>query len=358
MIKGNKGEWSEVYVLLRLLAYGKLYAADDNIKKVKDVYFPILKILREEIKNKKMEYKISSEKKVEVYLNGKKLEEISREIINQEADFLYEQIMEGSNRAFEIVHTEDFIKQLECTKLSAPSTDKTDITMQIHDIYTGYEPICGFSIKSELGKAPTLLNASGATNFKYEVLGITDEQMKQINEINNPKSKIIDRMDKIFTLGTVKFAGAKNNVFSENLMLIDSRMEEIIGEMLLYYYRYNISDCYMIIKKLEESNPMDFPKMGFYEFKYKKFLCSVALGMMPSKSWDGYDEANGGYIVVSSDGEVLAYHIYNRNYFENYLLKNTKLDKGSTGKHGFAILYKEGEKMYINLNLQVRFKEC
>ena len=29
MIKGNKGEWSELYVLLRLLAYGKIYAADD-----------------------------------------------------------------------------------------------------------------------------------------------------------------------------------------------------------------------------------------------------------------------------------------------------------------------------------------
>ena len=28
MLKGNKGEWSEVYVLLRLLADGKIYATD------------------------------------------------------------------------------------------------------------------------------------------------------------------------------------------------------------------------------------------------------------------------------------------------------------------------------------------
>ena len=46
---------------------------------------------------------------------------------------------------------------------------------------------------------------------------------------------------------------------------------------------------------------------------------------MPSKEWDGHDEANGGYIIVSSDGDVLAYHIYNRDYFEKYLLDNTKL---------------------------------
>ncbi|HIT90097.1 MAG TPA: HpaII family restriction endonuclease, partial [Candidatus Merdenecus merdavium] len=50
MIKGNKGEWSELYVLLSLLAHGKLYAADDDVKKIDDVYFPVLKIFREEMK--------------------------------------------------------------------------------------------------------------------------------------------------------------------------------------------------------------------------------------------------------------------------------------------------------------------
>lgn len=64
---------------------------------------------------------------------------------------------------------------------------------------------------------------------------------------------------------------------------------------------------------------------------------------------------DGGYVIVKDDGEVLAYHIYNRDAFEGYLLKNTKFERGSTGKHGFATLYRENDKMYINLNLQVRF---
>ncbi len=209
---------------------------------------------------------------------------------------------------------------------------------------------------SALGSAPTLLNASGATNFVYEVEGISDEQMENINALNNQKSKIMDRMEQIFSKGQVTYSKAANKKFANNLMLIDSRMEEIIAQVLLCYYRDNISDCREIINKLEEENQLGFPKKGFYEFKFKKFLCSVALGMMPSKEWDGYDEANGGYIIVSADGEVLVYHIYNRDYFEKYLLYNTKLDKGSTGKHSFASLYKEDEKMYINLNLQVRFK--
>lgn len=356
MIKGNKGEWSELYVLLRLLAYGKIYAADDRVKKIENVYFPILKIMREEIKGKKLEYRIQNNENVEIYINDVKIKKIGREQLKKEADYLYNEIINMKSRSFEIEHTERFANDIECYRLAAPSSDKTDITMQIHDIHTGFEPICGFSIKSELGSAPSLLNASGATNFAFEVEGIGDEQMEKINALNNPKSKIVDRMKQIFSLGEVKYSKALNEKFANNLMLIDSRMEEIIAQVLICYYRDNISDCREIINKLEEENPLKFPKKGFYEFKFKKFLCSVALGMMPSKEWDGQDEANGGYIIVSSDGDVLAYHIYNRDYFEKYLLDNTKLERGSTSKHGFASLYKEDAKIYFNLNLQVRFK--
>ena len=52
-ITGNKGEWSEMYVLLRLLSQGKIHAADENVEKIEDIFFPILKIMREELKSNK-----------------------------------------------------------------------------------------------------------------------------------------------------------------------------------------------------------------------------------------------------------------------------------------------------------------
>lgn len=42
--------------------------------------------------------------------------------------------------------------------------------------------------------------------------------------------------------------------------------------------------------------------------------------MKPAKPWDGLDEQTVAYIIVKADGEILAYHIYNRNFFEQYLL--------------------------------------
>ena len=167
-MKGNKGEWSELYVLLRLLAYGRLYAADENVNKLEDVYFPILKILRNERQDKKLEYHIE-EREIELFLNDSLHRKISKERLQSEAILLYQRILAGENRAFEIQESEDIISELECERLAAPSTDKTDISMQVHDIHTGFDPICGFSIKSELGNAPTLLNASKATNFVYKI---------------------------------------------------------------------------------------------------------------------------------------------------------------------------------------------
>ena len=65
--------------------------------------------------------------------------------------------------------------------------------------------------------------------------------------------------------------------------------------------------------------------------------------------------ATGGYIIVREDGEVLCYHLFNRNEFENYLLKNTKFETASTSRHQFGDIYKENGKYFIKLNLQVRF---
>ena len=93
----------------------------------------------------------------------------------------------------------------------------------------------------------------------------------------------------------------------------------------------------------------------FYEYKIKRFLTDVALGMMPSKVWTGQYDATGGYLIVKESGDILCYHIYNRNEFEDYLFNNTKLDTASSSRHDFGTVYKENEELYFKLNLQIRF---
>ncbi|WP_312654154.1 HpaII family restriction endonuclease [Proteiniclasticum sp.] len=354
MITGNKGEWSEIYTLFKLLGDGKIHAADSNLNKLDSVYFPIIRVLREEVAKQIYEYKI--DKKIQVYNEDVLLTEIDPSEFTSEATYLFNQILTGTG-SFYISRTEAFMNSIGCLKIAAPSQDKTDILMEIHDIQTGYTSMTGFSIKSKLGTPATLVNASKATNFIFELVGASDEMCNDINLIST-RSKLIDRLNYIKTNSIeLKYLETNNTYFKSNLMLIDSNMNEILAYAIKYSYLSNVKSCLEIVELLEKENPLKYPDSGFYTYKFKKFLTAIALGMNPSKKWSGKDDANGGYIIVKADGDVLAYHLYNRNQFEDYLLKDTCFERGSTSKHDYADAYDIDGKKAINLNLQIRFNK-
>lgn len=86
-------------------------------------------------------------------------------------------------------------------------------------------------------------------------------------------------------------------------------------------------------------------------------MTSAALGMMPAKVWNGQYDANGGYLVVKKDGEILCYHFYDRNRFEEYLFTNAYLERSSTTRHEYALIVKGNDgALYFKLNFQVRLK--
>ena len=76
---------------------------------------------------------------------------------------------------------------------------------------------------------------------------------------------------------------------------------------------------------------------------------------MPFKVWTGKYDATGGYIVVKEDGDIVSYHTYNKNKFEDYLFNNTKLETAGSSRHNFGVLYEINNELYIKLNLQIRF---
>ena len=80
--------------------------------------------------------------------------------------------------------------------------------------------------------------------------------------------------------------------------------------------------------------------------------------MVPQTKWSGLDEANGGYIVVKDNAEVLCYHIYDRNKLKQYLYTHTKFDTPSTSrysKYNAGLVTKENDSSYFTLVMQIRF---
>ena len=199
-----------------------------------------------------------------------------------------------------------------------------------------------------------MFNANVTTNLKYRIEGLERLKDDILEDLKVLKTKaLLTRLRE--TDCQIIFESVVNANFESNLQMVDSCFPVILAEIVkLYYSGYSIK-IKDLTKKVSEINPCDFKNnetFPFYAHKIKGFLTACALGMTSGKPWDGSFDVSGGYIIVKENGDVLCYHIYNWNDFQEYLFNNTFIDTPSTTRHKFGRL----EKDTLNLNFQIRFK--
>ena len=202
---------------------------------------------------------------------------------------------------------------------------------------------------------------NAASNFIYRFVG-ADPNTIDLDAVNNAhgKTMIASRIGYLRERGfRLEFVGVENANLYYNLQLIDSCLPQILARCLEYKYAgdsdYTLS---AMLEYLRRQNPLGFDLSRghpFYEYKLKRFLVDAALGMTPAEIWTGEFNATGGIIIVKQDGDVVCYHIYNYNEFENYLLANTRFEQASTSRYHFGDVYREHGELRLKLNLQVRF---
>lgn len=356
----NKGEWSELYVFLKLLGEGVLHPANSDMEMLEDIYYPIVSIVSHIGNNISNVYETCSDGKITIKDGHyKTISRVDAHKFLHFAGSLLKRIQNSAGRSFSVdEEIERFINEIRYTKIKSPSKDKRDITVVLHDVKTLKNVEMGFSIKSMLGSPSTLLNPESSTNFIYLVTGkqMSDQEIAEVNGINT-KSKIKDRINSIVKRGgKLEFVDIDSANFYSNLQMIDSRFPDIVSEYLLQEYLGNDRTVKALTRTIEKLNPCGVKNPGsFYEYKIKDLLTAAALGMTPSKPWNGVYDATGGYIVVNEDGDLFCFHVFNRNEFREYLFKTTKLDGPSSSRFQYGSLFKYGTGTYFKLNLQIRF---
>lgn len=350
----NKGEWSEVYAFFKLLADGRLYCGDGNLNRYDERWYPILEIFRNDAPDRNT-YKIQTAKN-NILVTGNSINiEIPQVIFQTEAQNLLNYIKQNIDENV-IKEIKDFMSAIDCGGIKAKSTDKSDIRIVIHNLHTGSKPELGYSIKSQLGSPSTLINSNkDGTNFIYRIKHIDDVQMKMVNSLGRFKNKF----DFFNSIGASwEYLGVASNVFRNNLVMLDLGMEKIVASCLEKYYLGLAKTLEEATKLVEKENPLKLDLDSFqpmYVYKIKQFLLAFALGMTATTPWFGKFNANGGYIVVKEDGDIICYHFFDRNDLEDYLFHNTVFETPSTTRHKFGNVYKENGEYFIKLNLQVRF---
>lgn len=358
MIKGNRGEWSEPYALLKLLVDGKLYLGDENFNKIKGIFYPIIQIIRHE-KDRNVNFTFDGQ--LVIVSDGISLFDIPLADFIKNTKLCFDKIKlsKKGKGSFEIPEIESFLSSFSINTLKAKSKLKNDITIQIEDPNSFLTPTLGFSIKSQLGSPSTLVNASGATNFTYLIKNkfLSENEILQIHN----KKKFSDKIRLLNDFGaSLEFEKVDHPIFASNLQTIDYNFDKILSEVLLHFYTNDVSSQNTVAKFIEKVTHDNFIgydltiNSSIYEMIMKKFLTDYALGMRAAEVWKRNYQATGGYLIVKDNGELICYHFYFAKNFEDYLFNNTKLETASE-RNGFGKIYNQNGQQKIKLNLQVRF---
>lgn len=358
-MKGNKGEWSELYTFFHLLAEGKMFSADENLKKTNS-FVELRSIFRKDGR-KDLDFKITNGSNINI------IDSLTNNILmsfpQSQAKLLADNIISELNSKSGI--SSNLISQIQdhyVTEVANKTSGKGDINIHIYDPIHGISSDQEFSIKSFLGSDPTLFNANKTTNIIYKITDADNNPIAPIHltEINSivTKHKYIDRISKIISLGyKIELYDYEDSTFKLNLQVIDSDLPQILGHIVKDKYINRISRFTDIITKITTDNPMKYDQSqghNFYEYRLVNFLVEAAMGMTSKKVWSGMYDIVGGIIIVKPDAEILCYHLIDFNKFKQYLKNTSKLDNPSGSKMDYGYVYNDGNNSFIKLNFQIK----
>lgn len=361
----NRGEHSEVLALLRVLHSGKVQVADAR-GAPRDSW---LRVLSARLPGAPDTCYLIGEQSISTR-NGAVTREhvLSRDEAGLLADSLVVEIRSGSGASFDCPSATRALDLLQIVSRRASSAFKSDILLEVASPVFEREVLTlGFSIKSEIGSKPTLLNA-GATHFEYRISGDDDVDPLQVQEaIPRAEGKHYPGPMKLLPAlrqsgVDIIFERVVDPVFEMNLRMIDTSFPRMLAEVLKYSYLEGETRLARLLDqeslRSELAGAIGLPPQvvaRLVRHKLRDLLRQSALGMNPSSEWDGEIQAHGGWLIVKESGQLVCFHLVNDDEFREYLYSSCKIDTPSMGRHKAGYVYRQEDGMtLLRLSLQIR----
>jgi len=343
----NKGEWAELLALAKLLCEGSVsvgvFNADSSARHLQVTSISRTSSVREEFIIDSENVRISADGRV-----------VSRKDICVRVTNLLPAIRVG-NWVVSASEGAELLTMFGIQQLKT-GADKADLYLNVLDPLTGASGLQGYSVKSFLGSAPTLFNASLSTNFTYTVTpSIPDGELAHYNTLRT-REMCRELLDAGHSFRLIDHHPG----FGANLSILDARMVDVIAHSLVAYYGKRcdteaglsaIANYLGVVNPLAVGNPS-----VFYRYKLMDLLEAITYGMTPTKPWDGQRSAPGGLLVVDKNGDLSCIQAGNSDEHREYLLQSTKFDTPSRSRHRFGHLYQHDGESHLRLNLQIRYK--
>ena len=341
---GNKGEWSESYTFLKLLTNPLVSAANSQLSLVPGKYYVAKRIVVPFSTQGPVEFAPLAES----YKYSENAPGVSIQRIKAALPKFLEAIQSGTG-AFEIPQISELFLDMGLDGFKAASGKKMDIYLTLPSLGGGQDLDLGFSIKSQLGSASTLFNASGATNIDFEILGGTFE-VEDFSGLKYHESRSLIRAREV----RLQYLKPQNETFLNNLEFFGSDFPSKLASLVENAFLDQNSGSTLIenIQIWAADNGGQIAEQKLV-YQLKNFLRATALGMRPGSPWAGDLEGYGGYIIVAKNGDLMCLHLENDDEFKSYLLQNTRFDFPKDEL--FSKPHKVEGKLVFPINFQIRF---
>ena len=105
---GNKGEWSEFYTFLKIMAEKRLEGADENLQKIRDIFYPVLKIIRNEASGEKT-YEFADGDKIRILDAGSEIAIVDGSDLKGKIGSIFDEIKNNTQRTFSMPLAEELM---------------------------------------------------------------------------------------------------------------------------------------------------------------------------------------------------------------------------------------------------------
>ena len=341
---GNRGEWSEPYALLCLLGNprfqfcnGSLIPASQNRFQIKSIEMPANTF------GGIINFSFSGSDVVANF--GQRTSIVPQSNIQAMASQLFTNITNSILTTFSFHHLDNLWSLLLNPEIKSINSIKYDIRIELFDTLNNTTKKYGFSIKSNLGSATSLLNASQMTNFTY----LLKSKISLVSSTPKKLGKAVKSLP-------MSFSGSDSAAFKSNLNQIDPDLEKIIMYSLLEYYgNSRVKYVIDVLNLVKTSNPLNYLNLSKYEDIFSHFLEAIAFGMVPNSLWNQIYTADGGMLVVTQAGDIVFFFLPDQKSnvaCKNFLIKNSYFDTASTSRHGFGYVI-NGNLFKLNLLIRL-----
>ena len=375
----NKGEWSEIWAVLNVLAEGRISTLSVSNGKISKTGASVLvHSLRTGRSGTLIDYVLERDDHgnpsglmiCDADTSALLVPPIPHSAVKE--DFLaFDDALtragENAKGTFSVAGADKLFEKYRFGSGKSPSALKQDCELSLIALDGRREEMRGFSIKSYTGGSPTLFNASQGAAFVYRLAGQTTAAAKErVNAVQKKsvKSWVLARVNALHELHAFTAdVKAEYPVFAKNLSLLDTNMAKVIGHLLRIGRSSAVSSGRLkeALELLIREDPLGLGSVfaeTYYGFRVRHFLRAAALGMTPATPWDGNEDAEGGMLVVSADRELFCL-LAGKSEFERYLVETTYFDTPSTSRlPGYAEIEEDEEGVVIfRIHLQIRERD-